>query len=91
MKTNREFRKFGDDSHGGEYGKGKFPLKKKKSKRSIYEEIEDDADIGYSNFQRKESVEDYFDDYEDYEDDEFGEEFDFADDDYDYDYDEDEY
>ncbi|MDR0724625.1 MAG: hypothetical protein LBF59_01270 [Prevotellaceae bacterium] len=89
MKTNREFRKFGDDSHGGEYGKGKFPLKEKKSKRSIYEEIEEDEDIGYSNFRKKESVEDYFDDYED---EEFGEEFDFADDDYyDYDYDEDEY
>jgi hypothetical protein len=89
MKTNKEFRKFGDDSRGGEYGKGKFPLKEKKSKRSIYEEIEEDEDIGYSNFRKKESVEDYFDD-EDYEVEEFGEEFDFADDDY-YDYDEDEY
>jgi hypothetical protein len=94
MKTNREFRKSGGDSRGGEYGKGKLPLKEKKSKRSIYKEIEEDEDIGYSNFRKKESVEDYLDDYEDYENEAFGEEFDFdfADDDYfDYDYDEDRY
>ncbi|MDR1886933.1 MAG: hypothetical protein LBQ70_03370 [Prevotellaceae bacterium] len=73
MKTDREFRKFGDDSRGGEYVRGKLPLKEKKSRRSIYDEIEEDEDIGYSNFQKKESVEDYFDDYddEDYEEDEF--------------------
>jgi hypothetical protein len=78
MKTNKDFRKSVNDSHGGEYGKGKFPSKEKKSKRSIYDEIEEDEDIGYSNIRQKESVEDYFDDYEDFG--EFDEEFDFVDD-----------
>jgi hypothetical protein len=65
MKTNKDFRKSGDYSHGGGYVKGKFPLKEKKSKRSIYDAIEDDEeDIGYSDFPKKESVEDYFDDFE---------------------------
>ncbi|MDR1130123.1 MAG: hypothetical protein LBK96_03995 [Prevotellaceae bacterium] len=62
MKTNKDFRRSGDDSRGGEYVKGKSPFKGKKSKRSIYDEIEEDEDIGYSSFQKKESVEDYFDD-----------------------------
>jgi hypothetical protein len=80
MKTNSNFRKSGDDSRGGEYVRGKSPLKEKKSKRSIYDEIEEDEDIGYSSFQRKESVEDYFDDYD--ENESYEEEFDFADDEY---------
>jgi hypothetical protein len=84
MKTNRDFRKSGDDSRGGGYVKGKVPLKMKKSKRSIYNEIEeDDEDIGYSDFQTKESVEDYFDDDYDYDYENFDEEFDFIDDEYD--------
>jgi hypothetical protein len=87
MKTNKEFRRFGDDSRGGESLKGKYPLKEKKSRRSIYDEIEEDEEIGYSNFREQESVEDYFDDYEG---EKFDEEFDFADDVYD-EYDEDEY
>jgi hypothetical protein len=85
MKTNRIFRKSGDDSRGGEYVKGKSPLKGKKSKRSIYNEIEEDEDMEYSDFRRKESVEDYFDDDYDYENDDFDEEFDFIDDDDEYD------
>jgi hypothetical protein len=90
MKTNKDFRKSVDDSRGGEYAKGKFPLKEKKSKRSFYDEIEEDEDIGYSNFREKESVEDYFDDENEEFDDEFDEEFDFVDDEYD-DFDDDEY
>ncbi|MDR1169392.1 MAG: hypothetical protein LBK97_00985 [Prevotellaceae bacterium] len=85
MKTNKDLRKSGDDSRRGEYMKGKFPLKEKKLKRSIYDEIDEDEDIGYSNIRKKESVEDYFD-YEDEKfgefDDEFGEKFDFVDDEY---------
>jgi hypothetical protein len=93
MKTNKDFRKFGDDSQGGEQVKGKIPLKEKKSKRSIYDEIDDD-DVVYSNFRQK-SVEDYFEDeddddddyeYDDEEDDD--DEEDFDDDEYEY---EDEY
>jgi hypothetical protein len=84
MKTNKDFRKFGDNSRGGEYVKGKFPLKEKKSKRSIYYEIDEDVDIGYSNFRKKESIEDYFDDYAN---EEFDKEFYLVD----KDYDEDEY
>jgi hypothetical protein len=80
MKTNRDFRRSGDDSRGGEYVKGKSPFKEKKSRRSVYDEIEEDEDIGYSSFRKKESVEDYFDDYED---ENFDEEYDFADDEYD--------
>jgi hypothetical protein len=76
-----------NDSRGGEYGKGKFPLKEKKSRWSIYDEIEEDEDFGYSNIQQKESVEDYFEEDEDFG--EFDEEFDFADE-YD-DYEDDEY
>jgi hypothetical protein len=76
MKTNKDFRRSANDSRGGEYVKRKSPLKGKKSKRSIYDEIEEDEDIGYSKFQKRESVEDYFDDYQDYE-------FDFIDDDFD--------
>jgi hypothetical protein len=83
MKTNKNFRKSGDDSRGGECVKGKFPLKEKKSKRSIYNQIEEDEDFGFSNFRKKESVEDYFDDYDDFEDDKFGEKFDFVDDGFD--------
>jgi hypothetical protein len=92
MKTNKDFRKSRDDSHGSEYVKGKSPLKGKKSKRSIYDEIEEDEDIGYSKFRKRESVEDYFDDYDDSDvyNEEFDEEFDFVDDDYD-DFEDDEY
>ncbi|MDR1339044.1 MAG: hypothetical protein LBK58_03190 [Prevotellaceae bacterium] len=75
MKTNNDFRRSGDDSRGSEYVKGKSPLKGKKSKRSIYDEIEEDEDIGYSSFQKKESVEDYFDDYDD-ENENYDDEFD---------------
>jgi hypothetical protein len=80
MKTNKDFRKSGDDSRGGEYVKGKSPLKGKKSKRSIYTEIEEDEDIEYSRLRKRESVEDYFDDYDDCENEHFGDEFDFIDD-----------
>jgi hypothetical protein len=96
MKTNKDFRKSGDDSRGGGYVKGKLPLKKKKSKRSIYDEIEDRDDIKYSDFRKKESIADYFDDDDDYGDfdvEEFDENFDFVDNDFnDYDdFDDDEY
>ncbi|MDR2683856.1 MAG: hypothetical protein LBB53_00555 [Prevotellaceae bacterium] len=92
MKTNKDFRKSRDDSHGSEYVKGKLPLKEKKSKRSIYNEIEEDEDFGYSKRSKKESVEDYFDDYDDSEaySGEFVEDFNFIDDDFD-DFDDDEY
>jgi hypothetical protein len=98
MKTNKDFRTFGDDSRGGEQVKGKLPLKEKKSKRSIYDEIENEDVIGYSNFRQK-SFESYFaddddEDDDDYEDDE-DEDEDFADEDDDFDdeddFDEDEY
>jgi hypothetical protein len=90
MKTNKDFRKSGGDSRGGEHVKGMSPLKGKKSKRSIYSEIEEDDDIGYSKFRKKESVEDYFEDSESYEDGEFDEEFGIVYDDYE-DYEDDEY
>jgi len=89
MKTNRNFRTFGDDSRGGEQVKGKVPLKERKSKRSIYDEIEDE-DVVYSNF-RQESVEDYFEDENDeYEDDDNEDDYEDEDED-DFDEDEDEY
>ncbi|MDR1592867.1 MAG: hypothetical protein LBS43_00105 [Prevotellaceae bacterium] len=92
MKANKDFRRYAGDSRGSEYVKGKSPLKEKKSKRSIYDEIEEDEDIGYSNFRKKESVEDYFDDgdYDDYEVEDVDDEFDFVDDEYN-DYEDDEY
>jgi hypothetical protein len=80
MKTNKDFRKSGDDSRGGGCVKGKAPLKEKKLKRSIYDEIEENEDFGYSSFRKKESVEDYFDyeefdliehEYDDFDDDEY--------------------
>jgi hypothetical protein len=80
MKTNKDFRRSGDDSRGGEHVKGKSPFKGKKSKRSIYNEIEEDEDLEYSHFHKRESVEDYFDDYEN---EHYGNKFDFVDDDYD--------
>jgi hypothetical protein len=64
MKTNKDFRKFGDDSRGSEYVRGKIPLKEKRSKRSFYYDIEEDEETGYSSLKKRESVEDYFDDYE---------------------------
>jgi hypothetical protein len=93
MKTNKDFRKSRDDSRGGEGVKGKPPVKEKKSKRSIYDEIEEDEGIGYFKSRKKESVEDYFDDENgdfDDEDFEFDEEFDFVEDEYD-DFDDEEY
>jgi hypothetical protein len=94
MKTNKDFRKSGDDSHRGECVKGKSPVKEKKSKRSIYDEIEEDESIGYSKSKKKESVADYFDDDENENFDEegfdFDEEFDFVENEYD-DFDDDEY
>jgi hypothetical protein len=91
MKTNKDFRKFGDDGRRGESVKGKVPLKKKKSKRSIYDEIDEDEDTGYSSFRKKESVEDYLDDFEDFVGGEFGKEFDFFSKEYGEKYDEDAY
>ncbi|MDR1896905.1 MAG: hypothetical protein LBR10_08960 [Prevotellaceae bacterium] len=83
MKTNNDFRKFGDDSLKGEQVKGKFPGKEKKSIRSIYKEIEEEDEIGYYNFRPKESVEDYFDEDENDEDyDDYDDEEDYDDEDY---------
>ena len=62
MKTNKVFRRFGDDSRRGEQVKGKVPVKEKKSRRSIYDEIEDEDEIMDYKCRERDSIEDYFDD-----------------------------
>ncbi|MDR2466099.1 MAG: hypothetical protein LBD35_01795 [Prevotellaceae bacterium] len=67
MKTNKVFRRFEDDSRKGEQAKGKFPAREKKSRRSIYDEIEEEEDLMDCKFLEKDSIEDYF--YDDDDDD----------------------
>jgi len=61
MKTNKDFRKFKDEGLRSEQAKGKaVPGKEKKSKRSIYDDFDEDEDFEYGL--KRETLEDFFDD-----------------------------
>ena len=76
MKTGKVIRKAGNDFNGGEQVKSKLVSKKeKKTKNSIFDEIEEDEATGYIDLKSsKDKIFDYYDD--EIEEDEYDDDFD---------------